>query len=742
MWNKKKNTYSSTDVSYQSGMKYGSDIHQVAIKTNQIVWDMIKILNKKGLFGFHFSSELGTRKTIVNVLHYDKAMLSHAKRELQEFQSIDDLIILYRIKQKKEKNHVRVVVVLMLILATVVLVGAGIGYYLYTQTGFFTPDSQKKSAIIEQFDNNETKQTIEVDIQTLTALKESFEKQEKSESEKAMMQTMVITTDLISEVVPDSLKDKYSSEEVVNKFKGGGVNLVLKSGAEGSVDLNQSIAELNAYAKDYISNHQYDKALGYYQQAIESNEENTSALLESYAGQGEIYMKSDQLKEAKISYENALALSKHLSKKDKIRYQNTQAWTEAKLSRVYQDLNQTKEVKEALVKAESIYIKTVDLFKKLAQKDPKVHQQNLAWAYNMLANFYHNDKQDFNRSLQVRQKALDIYKALAKREPKRFFERLFRTYNSMGLSYQELKQYTLAQKSYQKGFELIQSIREEESSDYKRHLAQALNLLGVVHTKLEKYNQAYKHLKQAESLYKQLLFEDSHQFKPFLLSVQQDIASLYVHQKEYAKAWRLYQDTFVKYQGLLDKKPLHYNMPMAKILNSMAWIALVDEKMQKKSQTRRLLHESLSHSKELQKINRFHYASLNFTSYLYLAYLSIHEGNILESFKHYERALSLKRDYDIEKSYLFFLISQKSFMKANERFNLMLKTYTSLEEQAELWMLYGKFYMEIDPDYAKLKLERSLALYQELNDTLKITAISIILDQNISNEDKNNSMVQ
>ena len=740
MWNKKKNTYDSTDVSYQGGMKYGSNIHQVAIKTNQIVWDMIKVLNKKGLFGFHFSSKLGTQKTIVNVFHNDKAMLSRAKRELQEFQSIDDLIIIYRVKQKKEKNYVKAAIILLLILATVGLAGAGIGYYLYAQTSFFAPDSQKKSAIVEQFDNNETKQTIEVDIQMLTALKESFEKQEKSESEKAVMQAMAITTDIISEVVPDSLKDKYSSEEVVNKFKGGGVNLALKSEAEGSVDLNQSIAELNAYAKDYISNHQYDKALGYYQKAIESHEENSSALLESYIGQGEIYTKSDQLKEAKISYENALALSKHLSKKDKIQYQNTQAWIEAKLSSIYHDLNQTKEAKEALEKAESIYIKTVDLFKRLAQEDPKVHQQNLAWAYNMLANFYHNDKQDSNRSLQVRQKALDIYKTLFKREPKRFFERLFRTYNSMGLSYQALKQYALAQKSYQKGFELIQSIREENSSDYKQHLAQALNLLGAVYAKLEKHNQAYKHLKQAESLYKQLLFEDSYKFKPFLLSVQQDIASLYVHQKEYAKAWRLYQDTFVKYQGLLDKKPLHYNMPMAKILNSMAWIALVDEKMQKKSQVRRLLRESLSHSKELQKINRFYYASLGFTSYLYLAYLSIREGNILESFKHYERALSLKKDYDIEKSYLLFLISQKSFIKANERFNRMLKTYTSLEEQAELWMLYGKFYMEIDLDHAKLKLERSLALYQELNDTLKIAAINMILDQNSSN--KNNSMVQ
>ena len=175
MWNKKKNTYDSTDVSYQGGMKYGSNIHQAAIKTNQIVWDMIKVLNKKGLFGFHFLSELGTRKTIVNVFHNDKAMLSRAKRELQGFQSIDDLIIIYRVKQKKEKNYVKAAIILLLILATVGLAGAGIGYYLYAQTSFFAPDSQKKSAIVEQFDNNGTKQTIEVDIQMLTALKESFE---------------------------------------------------------------------------------------------------------------------------------------------------------------------------------------------------------------------------------------------------------------------------------------------------------------------------------------------------------------------------------------------------------------------------------------------------------------------------------------------------------------------------------------------------------------------------------------
>ncbi|HHH19184.1 MAG TPA: tetratricopeptide repeat protein, partial [Campylobacterales bacterium] len=698
----------------------------------------IKLLDQKQLYGFHCAAKLGTKKTIISVTHSGEMLLMRAKRELRGFQSTDGIMVLYKIKQKRERNYVKIAIVSLLLLGGVGLVGAGVGYYLYTQTDLFSPDKETDTSLMATLGDDHV-QTLEVDIETLTALKESFEKHEKSESEKATMQAMVVATDVISQMVPDSLKDQYSSEEVVRKFKGqGGINLVVKEGNTTGDAFDKSVAELNEYAMNYAQNNEYTTAIDYYQQAIESEDDNASARLESYANQGELYAQTDQLSEAKIAYEKARETSEQLSQEDRPRYQNTQAWTEAKLSGVYQDLNQTQDAEEALKEAEKIYLKTVALFAKLAKSDPTTHRQNLAWAYNMLANFYHNDTQEIKASIEARQKALDIYRDLAAKQALLFFERLFMTYNSLALSYQELNEYPKAQASYQKSFELTQEARDQGLENPKEYLAQALNQLGVIYTKQEQYNPANKHLKQSEKLYKELMFEDSHRFQAYLLGVQQDIAACYAQQQEYAKASRLYEEVIDKYQILNAQDPMKLNAPLAKALNSLAWIRLMDEKHHDTQQARQLLRKSLHHAKALEQSDRKRSLSLGATSHIYLAYLALHEGSMKEAFEHYDQALTLHPNYETAKSYLLLLVAKKNLMKANTLFTSMLEEYTSPEHQAELWMMYGKFYMEIDKVHAKLKLERALALYHDLNDTLKIEAIRILMNQ----ADANNTMVQ
>lgn len=738
MWTKKENTYNSTDVNYQGGVKYGSDIHHVTVKTNQVVWDMIKVLDQKGLYGFHFSAKLGTQKTIINIKHENEEMLHQAKQALIDFEDTKNMLFLYKTEPKEERNYVKIAIILLSFLGSMALIGTGIGYYLYTQTDFFKTSSLSLSTLKERSEGEP--QTIEVDIQTLNALKESFEKQEKSEMEKDTEKAMVIATGMISQMVPDSLKAQYSSEAVVQKFKdNGGVNLVLKDANRSDGDFNRSVTELNRYAMDFVKENDYDKALKLYQKVADNNETNQSARMESYADQGELYEKRAEWDQAKKSYQKSLTHSQSLAKADPIRYSNTEAWNQTKLAKMNQESNQTQEAEAAYQQSEAIYLKTIKLFTGLAKKDPKTHQQNLAWAYNMLANFYHYDRQDYNQAIQARQEALKIYKILVKQEPKRFFERLFRTYNSLALSYQEQKQYTLTQKVLQKSLELIQTVSKKTPTKYHRYVADILKQLGVLYIQMEQLDQAHNYLHQSKSYYKKLVFKDNKHYQPYLLEVQQNIASLEAAKKDYPKALRLYETVLTAYEKLNHTEPLRYNAPIAKILNCMAWTMLQEEKQIDTESIHALLMQSLKTSKALEQIDHAAYRSLSSTSHIHLAYLSLRQGSMLEAFEHYEEALRFVKNYETTKSYLLFLIAKKNILKADAMFKSMLQEYTVPEQQAELWMLYGQFYMQIDAYYAKQRLENALELYQEINDTVKIEALKELLktvkerDQNLSN---------
>ena len=101
----KKNTYESTEVTYDGGVEYGSDIHAVAIRSNKIVWDMIKILDKNMLFGFHFKTELAKYRTIIVMTHLDEDMIDKAKHLLTDFNNIPDVLFLAKVKKKKSSNR-------------------------------------------------------------------------------------------------------------------------------------------------------------------------------------------------------------------------------------------------------------------------------------------------------------------------------------------------------------------------------------------------------------------------------------------------------------------------------------------------------------------------------------------------------------------------------------------------------------------------------------------------------------
>jgi tetratricopeptide (TPR) repeat protein len=102
-------------------------------------------------------------------------------------------------------------------------------------------------------------------------------------------------------------------------------------------------------------------------------------------------------------------------------------------------------------------------------------------------------------------------------------------------------------------------------------------------------------------------------------------------------------------------------------------------------------------------------------SYSYLAHLELLENRIEKSLSYYQKSLSINRDFQTDIRYSTLLIAQNSFLKAFRNFELMLKRYKGLEQQAKILMEYGNFYTTINQNIAKEKLLDSLKLYKKLS---------------------------
>lgn len=742
MWKNKKNTYESTDVIYHGGMKYGADIHGVTLKVNKIIWDMIKILDKEELFGFHFTAKIGVNKSIVMIRHDDEEMLEKAKRLLREFQEIQNLLILMKLNQEKGKSRAKVWISIFLVLLLTAAIGMGLYYYYY---------NQKRSVPIEEKIKLSTSQEpiiekVEIDIKTLKALQESFTN-ENSQEQAMAMKAMEISTAVISDMVPDSMKEEYSSEALVQNFKGkNGIQFVLKD-TNMSEDLNLSIEELNRYATKFIEDNNFSSALQCYDKILESNQ---SALKEEemqklMAKMGDAYTQVDELVKAEDAYSKSLEISKELAKKSFEKHGASVAWNMTKLAHIEEDMNLSNAVPTLFIsinyleEVEKVYKDLVDVYRKLARKNPKIHQQNLAWSLNTLANFYNDEKGDFNQSIEVRKEALQLYTKLAKQKPKVFNLKLFQTSNSLAKSYTSINKIELAQKEYEKALVLIKGLVKGDESKYRHYLALSLNSLALLHTKKERFNEAQTYYEKALEQYQILVKQEPAIYSAYIVFIHHDLASLYRHKKEFSVAKEKYKKVIAEYKKLNQRSPHKYNAKMAQALQSLAWIDIVQEK-KSLTEAKKSLNEAIKLGNSIETENRKSSKKIIAVSYAYLAHVSILEKKIESAFNYYEKSLNLVKDFKVAKAYVRLLGERKKYRKARTLFESMLKTYRQKEEQAQTWMLYGIFYFDINSDGAKNRLKRSLKLYTELDkENIKIypelNEIKVLLEHNITVEE-------
>jgi len=615
-----KNSYDSTDVNSGAGQQYGSDIHGVTIQTNRVIWDMIKILDREEMFGFYFTAKIAVKKTIVIMYHEDNMMLKRGKHLLREFKDIDNILFLAKIKKPKKSKNIKVWVFIFTLLSIVM----GSAYFVYTNQEYFIKMKEAFfPTVIENVEENSTKlveEIVEVDIQTLKVLHDNFIEQEKDPLQEKITKSMEMSVAVISSMVSEEEKAKYSSEDLVNNFKGkGGLKFELKKDENiSNEEFNMSVKELNNYAMEFLKENNSSELLKGYDKVLKSdNGAKKSDVAIAHHEMGDLYIDVKEFEKAERAFLKSLKLSRVLAKEDPEIYTGCVALNLTKLSSIHEKSNKKKMAEKELDEAEEAYLKVLSIYRELDKKEPGKFQKNIGWSLNMLANFYYDKRKEFEKSIEYRAEAVDIYQKLAKKEPKIFDETLFKTLNSFAKSYSSLDKLKLARRYYNKSLALMESKIKEKNGE-------------------------------------------------------------------------------------------EYIVPVAMIYNSLAWIDLSQSKFK---DAQKKLQKVLA----LSKLSTIKSKELISTNYAYWGYLSLLKNDTTKALDYYLKSFNLNRRFQSAKSYVNILIKKDKYLKAQEFFELMLKTYEEEEQRAKIWIMYGEFYLKIHPESGKEKLERALKIYDNIS---------------------------
>ena len=630
---KKTNTYIPTDVTVQNKKAYNANLHAKSLKINQLIWDMIKVLDKHELYGFHFEAKIGSRRTFVTLIHEDETLLKKAKEKLKLIAEDGDVILLSKVKKKKSNKTMWIILSTILALSLIFLMLFNIyGDRLLSKFNHLnnTPQEVYKEhyPIVEEI--------VEVDIEKLKILKDSFSNGENALNPK-VAKAMEITTSIISSMVSDKEKAKYSSENFVKKFKGkSGLKFVLKDG-NLIKDFNATVAELNGYAMHFVKESNLSLAIKFYDRALKHKEITKEERIVTLAYQGELFEKMGDIKATEMRYHQILKELSPLVKKDFEKYAMTNALVLSKIERLTKS---PKEQQKLLLESDKIYKKLLSKLRERAKDGKEESKVRLGMALNIIANFYAYDKRDFNASIDLREEAIELYRIMSKNRKTTFSILYYKSLNSLAKTYLLMDKRELALKKYFEAIDVIKPILDKKSMKNYTYLALSYRILS--HLKLEDkdFKSAKLYYKQALDIYQKLFERNrSNLYRVYLIEMERLFAKIEAKRGKYFVAKRHYKEAIYSYRKLNQSSHLKYNLEIANVLNDLALLDLENNKLIEAGIS---LHEAIALAKKSLKVDNILARESLAQSYAYRSYLYFLEKDKEGAIKFYKESMRVR----------------------------------------------------------------------------------------------------
>jgi len=634
---KNKNTYENTEMTNSGANKYMSGLHNRCIRTNQYVWDMMKVLDKEEMYGFHFKAKVGAKKILVILHHEDNEKLDKAQKILKHVEKNSDVLFLTKLKEKKSHNRVWIIAFSIIFLCILIIFTLSFTY----KKGYFDEIiEQYKSAKVVEESKVEKEPVIEeivVDMEKLKLLKESFDEENATTLSPKAMATLTIITGIISEEVSEEEKSKYSTEELVKSFKGkSGFKLVVKD-ETSSKEFNATVKELNSYAMHFIKENNLSEALKYYDKV--SQEDNVSkkeAMMSSYH-QAEIFEEMGLNEEAKSAYNNALKLNEVLTENNQTVDKLNQLVSLGRLAKLHQDINEPKQAEEIIKKAKNLYKLLIIELKKYGE----LKSEELALSLNYLANFYTSNNENL-LSIEIRKEALKIYERFLQKEYKKFALTYYKTLNSLAESYLRIEKIELAKQNYEIALALMEKMVKSKIVENRGYIALSYRALAMVAIKYKQLKKAKNYYLDALSIYQNLVKKEKAYYHE-ITDMHGEFAGLYTLEKKFKLAQKEYKKGILKFVQMNKKRPLKYNLKIAKLLNSSSFMKISNFDMNSTElvYAKVELRKSKQLGREVIEVN-FKKAKKSIAkSYAYLAYIAGRNKQMLLAIEYYQISSAL-----------------------------------------------------------------------------------------------------
>ncbi|CAF0816398.1 unnamed protein product [Adineta steineri] len=269
------------------------------------------------------------------------------------------------------------------------------------------------------------------------------------------------------------------------------------------------------YVKDEQGD--YEKAIWYYEQALEIDQKTLSStqfsLATPYNNIGFVYDNMGEYSKALSYHEKALEIQ-----------QNTLPSNHSSLARSYNNIGAVYDSMGEYLKALSFYEKAFEI----RQKSLPSNHPSLATSYNNIGLVY-NKMGEYSKALSFYEKALEIcQKSLPSNHPS-----LAASYNNIGSVFHNMGEYSEALSSLEKALEIQQKTLPSNHPS----LATSYNNIGLVYNNMGEYSKALSIYEKALEIFQNTLPLDH----PLLATSYNNIGMMYKNMGQYLKALSIYE---------------------------------------------------------------------------------------------------------------------------------------------------------------------------------------------------------
>jgi tetratricopeptide (TPR) repeat protein len=219
-------------------------------------------------------------------------------------------------------------------------------------------------------------------------------------------------------------------------------------------------------------------------------DEPCTAFYRAVAGNG--YYRARRLEEAEGAFREALEIYRRLAEKEPQVYGPGVATTLNNLGNRLRNLRRFEEAEEA-------YREALEIRRRLAEQMPQVYEPDVAMTLNNLGNVL-GDLRRLEEAEEVFREALGIYWRLADKEPQVYEPYVAMTLNNLGAVLRDLRRFEEAEGAYREALEIRRRLAEKEPQVYEPYVATTLNSLGNVLSDLRRLEEAEGAYKEASEI--------------------------------------------------------------------------------------------------------------------------------------------------------------------------------------------------------------------------------------------------